>query len=117
MPKKTVAAAPKKTAVRKRAAKAKPVDVDVQAAALTLDYPQAGETVRWPQYTLRLTTPEGTPFVEVAVDGGPWTACRESVGHWWYDWSGYAAGEHTLAARTVRDGKQTKLRRVCVVEL
>lgn len=69
---------------------------------MKLDYPQPGETIVSPEYAVRVTAPEGTVRVEISIDGGPYRLCRESVGHWWYDWAGYEPGEHeaVVLART-----------------
>jgi hypothetical protein len=112
--------AEKKAPARKRAAKKAPVDQDIQAAAaatLTIDYPQEGEAVTAPQYTVRVTVPEGAPFVDVSVDKGEWQPCRFAVGHWWFDWAGYSAGQHTLRARVVGpDGNETIVSRKAKVQ-
>jgi hypothetical protein len=108
----------KKAPARKRAPKKAPVDQDVQqAGGLTLDYPQAGEEVISAEYTLRLTAPEGTPAVEVSIDDSEWRPCRFAVGHWWFDWSAYAAGKHTLRARASGPGGDWSVRRPVVVVL
>ena len=79
------------------------------AAAAVLDFPQAGEVITGPYYTFRIGTPEGSEGVEVAVDRGPWHACRRSAGYWWYDWSGYASGDHELVARgRTPDGEELR---------
>ncbi|MBI4376969.1 MAG: hypothetical protein HY549_11030 [Elusimicrobia bacterium] len=69
------------------------------ATQLSVDYPQQGERVISPQYTLRLSAPEGAKNVEVSIDQGDWRCCRQADGHWWYDWSGYDNGEHEIVAR------------------
>lgn len=66
---------------------------------LSVDYPQQGERVTSPQYTLRLSAPQNAKSVQVAIDDGPWQYCRQSNGYWWYDWSGYQDGEHEIVAR------------------
>ncbi|MDE2292245.1 MAG: hypothetical protein KGL53_09195 [Elusimicrobia bacterium] len=70
-----------------------------QAVKPELDFPKQGERVDWPQYTLRVSAPEGTTNVEVAIDQGDWQPCRQANGHWWFDWSGYQGGEHEAIAR------------------
>lgn len=116
----------KKTPARKRAAKktdaaapAAPVDQDIKPAGLklTLDYPQKGEVVTSANYTLRFTVPEGASYVEVSLDGGPWSGCRFSVGHWWYDWADYSDGKHVIVARAVaQDGREAEIERSTKVE-
>jgi hypothetical protein len=115
----------KKAPARKRSAKktdaaapAAPVDQDIKPAApaLTLDYPQKGEVVTSASYTLRLSVPEGASYVEVSVDGGAWSGCRFSVGHWWYDWADYSDGKHVIVARAVtQDGREAELQRSTTV--
>ena len=47
----------------------------------------------------------GTLGVEVSIDQGDWMSCREALGIWWYDWSGYAKGKHEVVARAlITDG-------------
>lgn len=73
--------------------------VAVKAKAVAIDYPQVQEAIRHPEYSLRLTTVPEAASVEVSIDGGDWRPCREAVGHWWYDWSGFSNGRHELMAR------------------
>lgn len=115
----------KKAPARKRAVKAgaaspeaQPLDQDVKPAAptFTLDYPQREELVTSDNYTLRFSVPEGASYVEVSVDGGAWSGCRFSVGHWWYDWADYSDGKHTIVARAVtQDGREAKVERATKV--
>lgn len=66
---------------------------------LSVDFPQEGERIAAPQYTLRLSCPENVRKVEVAIDDGEFQACRQAAGHWWYDWAGYEDGAHEVVAR------------------
>ncbi|MBL8023517.1 MAG: hypothetical protein JNK54_04440 [Elusimicrobia bacterium] len=70
-----------------------------------IDFPQVGEILTSPHYALRVST-SATDGVEVSVDGKEWQPCRECVGFWWYDWSGYGSGVHTVVAR-ITVGKRT----------
>jgi hypothetical protein len=63
-----------------------------------LDYPQVGEILTSPHYAIRVST-SATEGVSISIDGKEWQPCRESVGFWWYDWSGFSAGVHTVVAR------------------
>ena len=73
---------------------------------LEVDYPASGETIASPTYTLRVGSTEPMAEAEISVDRGPWQRCRHACGFWWYDWSGYGSGEHTVAARgTTRSGE------------
>lgn len=95
------AKAPK--AVKAAKAPKAPKAVKAAAPAVSLDYPQAGEQVLLGHYAVRVAAKPDVA-VEVAVDGGPWQACREAVGYYWFDWSPAAPGEHTLVARAKNGG-------------
>mgnify|MGYP001560093335 CR=1 FL=1 len=64
-----------------------------------IEYPRADETVVSSQYTLRISAPSSVDGVDVSIDQGQWLSCRNEVGYWWYDWSGYEDGEHEVIAR------------------
>lgn len=73
---------------------------------IALDHPQRGEKVTSPQYTFRVGALGDIERVEISINQGPWQVCRYSVGYWWYDWSGYAAGRYQAVARAqTRDGR------------
>lgn len=97
----------------------RPIDQDVQAPTLfALDFPQLHELIVSQQYTLRFTAPEDAVSLEISINDGPWQFARFSVGHWWYDWSGYEAGRHRLRARVLGPtGLEETLDRLCVVSL
>jgi hypothetical protein len=65
---------------------------------VTVNYPQEGEIITSGHYTFRILT-SAMENVDVSIDGKEWQPCRECVGFWWYDWSGYGAGAHTIVAR------------------
>jgi len=74
---------------------------------LAVDFPKQNEIINSPQYTLRLCAPEGVKSVEVALDDGEWQPCRQAVGYWWFDWSGFGDGEHEVIARIeLEDGRK-----------
>jgi len=62
-------------------------------AAVSIDYPQAGETVFPGHYAIRITAPEAAK-TEISIDNSPWQPCREELGHWWYDWTDFEPGIH-----------------------
>ena len=62
-------------------------------------HPAKSETVSHPNYTFQFAVTEPAASVDVLIDAGDWQPCRESVGLWWYDWSGYHASEHKAVAR------------------
>ena len=64
-----------------------------------IQYPALGETVVSPTYTIRVDAPASAEALDVSIDQGPWRPCRKDAGFWWYDWSGYADGEHDVIAR------------------
>lgn len=69
-------------------------------AAVLVEFPAEGEELTGRSYTFRVTTTPDAKAVELALDKGDWRPCREAVGFWWYDWSGFQDGEHEAAART-----------------
>jgi len=76
------------------------------ASKVTVDYPQQNEKINSPRYTIRVGTQGGAKNAEVSINQGPWMACRQAVGFWWYDWSGYKEGEQEVTARAkTQDGK------------
>jgi hypothetical protein len=66
--------------------------------AVAFDFPARGERVASREYSLRMTAWE-PGAVEVSIDDGAWRPCRQAVGYWWHDWSGYRAGPHSARAR------------------
>ena len=86
-----------KVAVSKPAAESLPTEAPGKHY-VTVDYPQEGEIVTSGHYSFRLST-SALDKVEVSIDGKEWEPCRECVGFWWYDWSGYGAGVHTIVSR------------------
>ncbi|MBI3297354.1 MAG: hypothetical protein HYZ75_04260 [Elusimicrobia bacterium] len=96
--------------------KARKAPKAAKAPAVLLDYPQEGEAVLPGSYTIRVAA--GCEHkVELSIDGGPWTECRQSVGYYWYDWNPSAPGEHRLVARAKNGGPRfmTSEERVCLV--
>ncbi len=87
-------AAPRKTAVKAPAKKA--------ALKVVIDYPAAQEVVHPGHYAIRLTA-AGADQAQVRFDGDEWSDCRESFGHFWYDWAPQS-GRVRLEARA-RVGK------------
>ena len=72
---------------------------------IEIDYPGSGETIAPSSYTFRVSATEPLIEAEISIDRGPWERCRHACGFWWYDWTGYGAGSHTVAARgTTRNG-------------
>ncbi|MBI4397118.1 MAG: hypothetical protein HY548_08490 [Elusimicrobia bacterium] len=97
-----------------KTAKAKPT-LKEPKQYVVIDYPVEGEIITSQRYTLRFgaspipqtgTVPGGADKVEVSIDGRDWQPARESAGYWWFDWSGYSAGPHTIEARIPTGGKR-----------
>ncbi|MDE2313845.1 MAG: hypothetical protein KGL04_06700 [Elusimicrobia bacterium] len=83
-----------------------PTQAATASAAILLDYPQEGEIITSSCYTFRIAPRVAAIGVDISIDQGPWAPCRESVGYWWYDWSGYAAGQHQASVRVrTADGR------------
>jgi hypothetical protein len=68
--------------------------------AVSVECPGEGDAIARPSYTFKISATYGVDGVEVSIDQGEWLPCRESLGFWWYDWSGFDAGEHELTARS-----------------
>jgi len=90
---------------RNKAAPLNGAGTRLDSDTVVIEYPSSGETLWSDRYTLRIAA-EVDGYVEAAMDGGPWQACRASDGYWWFDWSGYKPGRHEAAVRlTAADGK------------
>lgn len=98
----------KKTAAPKIADTVKPGEV-----CAVLDHPQQGEKITAPHYTFRVGTIGDIARVEISLDAGPWQACRNAVGYWWYDWSGYTSGRYQLAVRAQTKDNQEVISAPC----
>ena len=68
--------------------------------AVRVEFPGEGEAIARPSYTFQIAATPGVNGVEVSIDHGDWMPCREALGLWWYDWSGFGMGEHELTARS-----------------
>src|SRR5579872_348837 len=60
---------------------------------VTVDYPKQNDRISSLCYTVRLSAPQGAQKAEICIDQDDWLPCREAIGYWWYDWSGYSDGE------------------------
>jgi hypothetical protein len=82
-----------------------------------VDYPQEGEFLQAGHYAVRVSAP-GATEAQISIDEGPWQACRESSGFFWFDWDPEATGGHRIAAQArVGKGRWVKAEpRSCVVE-
>ena len=71
----------------------------LNVASVRVEFPKEHETVSGPDYTFSIFAPQDSASVDLCIDKGDWLACRESVGLWWYDWSGFDDGEYEAVAR------------------
>jgi len=91
----------KKTAAPKLVDTVKPSEVSA-----VLDHPQQGEKITAPRYTFRIGAVGAVERVEISLNEGPWQACRNAVGYWWYDWADYAAGRYQAVVKgQTKDGQ------------
>ena len=71
-----------------------------------IEFPQRGETIISPKYAFRVGVAGAADRVDLSIDHGRWLPCRNAAGYWWYEWSGYDDGRHTVKARARgRDGR------------
>ena len=76
--------------------------------AVRVECPCEGEEIAQPAYSFHIAAAPGIAGLEVSIDQGAWMPCREALGIWWYDWSGFAKGDHELVARApISDGIST----------
>ncbi|MBI4346228.1 MAG: hypothetical protein HY553_05195 [Elusimicrobia bacterium] len=71
----------------------------LQETEVAVEFPQRGEVVRSPEYSLRVAAPAEAETVEVSIDGGEFRRCRFDGGRWWFDWANYGSGYHTAVVR------------------
>lgn len=65
---------------------------------LLIRYPQEGEVITHPHYTIKVEAIKGGK-VEVLIDKDDWKRCRFAEGFWWYDWTNYSSRQHKIIAR------------------
>jgi len=81
----------------------------LKSPAVSVSYPNEMEIISNLNYTLQIAVGEPAQAVELSIDQGDWRPCREGLGLWWYDWSGYDSGEHEAVARLRRPDGTTIL--------
>lgn len=78
----------------------------VKTGRAVLDHPREGEIITAQNYTFRVGATGDIARVEISINAGPWQPCRNSVGYWWYDWSGYTGGRYQAVVRAqAKDGQ------------
>jgi len=86
------------------------------APTVSIDYPREGDLVLAGHYAVRISA-KASGSVQICVNKGDWSECRNSGGFFWYDWWPAKAGKYTLTAR-VQIGKGTPVKsdpRACTV--
>ncbi|MCK4659256.1 MAG: hypothetical protein KAV82_07005 [Phycisphaerae bacterium] len=63
-------------------------------------FPNEGETIVSPDYTIQMYTNESTNNVRVKIDTGDWSQCYFAYHYWWFDWSSYSPGDHEIIAES-----------------
>lgn len=71
---------------------------EAPAVPVAVDYPRNEDRIGSRGYAIRVSA-EAPGSVEVSIDDDAWRTCREAAGFWWYDWSGYREGPHSVFAR------------------
>ncbi|MDO8631393.1 MAG: hypothetical protein Q7R41_12965 [Phycisphaerales bacterium] len=79
----------------------------INKKVVAIEYPRHEETITSNDYTFRVCAMSGVKAVEVSINEAGWQPCRQGGDSYWYDWSGYGAGDHAITARvTLSDGRQ-----------
>lgn len=84
---------------------------------VSVSYPSERETIAHPSYTFQVAAVGQAAAVELSIDREDWRPCRDAVGLWWFDWSGYGSGEHEAVARLRRPDGTTRLSEPRVFEV
>jgi len=76
--------------------------IDAPLKTVGIDYPRSGEAIAPGQpYSFRVTAPADAREVRLSIDDGEWLACRNGEGHWWFDWTAQAEGDHIAVSRVI----------------
>lgn len=85
--------------------KTKKTNQEIKEVQVVIDHPAEKEAVSGEEYTFRIKTSDRVTQAEISIDGGPWEACREALGYWWFDWQGVEGGNHQAIARVQWNGQ------------
>ncbi|MCL2145506.1 MAG: hypothetical protein FWH43_08470 [Endomicrobia bacterium] len=96
--KKAAAPASKAAAVKKVKTASKKAVNNYPNAYLMIDHPVEKETICGSHYAVRIGA-SNDGYVEISFDGGEWQPCRFGGGYWWFDWTYFNIGDHTIAVR------------------
>jgi hypothetical protein len=79
--------------------------IQTQLKEIGIDFPHPGETIVPGSYSFRIAAPADAKEVRLSIDDEAWHPCRQSGGHWWFDWRNEALGEHVAVSRVIdKDG-------------
>jgi hypothetical protein len=67
---------------------------------IIIDYPNEAEVINGPHYALRIGA-SNDGYAEISFNDGEWLPCRFGSGYWWFDWTDFDQGHHSLSARLV----------------
>lgn len=81
-----------------RAVQARQAQGPVVQRAPEILFPRDRERIRQPDYTIHLRPDPDTDNMRVDVDNTGFQGARPAGGSWWFDWSGFTLGQHTLTA-------------------
>jgi hypothetical protein len=98
--KKKVAApkAPKAAAPKKEKPALQETVNNYPSAYLVIDHPAEMEIISGKHYAVRIGA-SADGYVEISFDNGEWHPCRYGGGYWWFDWTYFNQGSHTIAVR------------------
>ena len=71
--------------------------------AVRVEWPGEGHVISQLGYTFNIEAEPGAQAVEVSINTGDWLPCRQALGLWWFDWTGYAKGDYELVVRCRTD--------------
>ena len=76
---------------------------------VTIDYPIEADVLQRGHYAFRISaSPIGA--VELSFNGSEWKPCRFASGYWWFDWTNFPKGAHSIEARLLDSKNQEALR-------
>lgn len=76
--------------------------IEAPLKTVGIDYPRPGDAIAPGQpYSFRVSAPADAQEVRLSIDDGEWKPCRKDDGHWWFDWSAQAEGEHIAVSRVI----------------
>jgi hypothetical protein len=90
----------KKKVVKSVSKKDSSVDEVPSSSYIVIDYPNEAEIINGLHYALPIVA-SNDGYVEISFNDSEWLPCRFGSGYWWFDWTHFAPGPHSLSARLV----------------